>query len=326
MKDGLKKALAGIEQKFGKGTIMTFDESSVLDLKRFKTGSLGLDYVTGGGWPEGRIVEIYGPESSGKSTLCLHAIKEAQAVGKCCAYLDVENAFDPFYAECLGINIKDDSLFLFSQPDNGEQSFEIVENLIDSGEVALIIVDSVAALIPKAELEGDFGETKMGLQARLMSQAMRKLVSKISRSFCTVIFTNQLRDNIGVMFGPTEVTTGGNALKYYASMRLEIRRTATNKDSAGTSVSNQVRVRVTKNKTAPPFRECRFAIVFGEGISREQELIQLGVEWNVIKKSGSWFSFEDTKLGQGEENSRLTLLDNPELCDVIEKKLKEVMI
>jgi len=286
------------------------------------TGSIGLDAALGvGGLPKGRVIEIYGPEASGKTTLAIHAIAEAQKMGGIAAFIDAEHAFDRFYAEKLGVNTID---LLVSQPDNGEQALEIADNLIRSGAIDIIVIDSVAALTPKSEIEGDMGDSKMGLQARLMSQALRKLTGTISKTGCCCIFINQLRDKIGVMFGNPETTTGGNALKFYSSVRLDIRRQSQLKDGE-LAFGNRVKVKVVKNKVAPPFRNAEFDILFGEGISKIGEIIDLGVEKNIIKKAGSWFSYGDTKLGQGRETVKQLLADNPELCDELEMKVRDAL-
>ena len=314
----LQAAMAKIEKDFGKGSIMKMGEEKVENIDVIPTGSLGLDLALGvGGYPKGRIIEIYGHESSGKTTLALHAIAEAQRQGGIAAFIDAEHAFDRFYAASLGVNTDD---LLISQPDNGEQALEIADQLIRSAAVDIIVVDSVAALTPKAEIEGDMGENKVGLQARLMSQALRKLTSSINKTNTTCIFINQLREKIGVMFGNPETTTGGNALKFYASVRLEIRKVTMLKDG-DTPIGNQVRVKVVKNKVAPPFRKAEFEITFGQGISQIGEVVDLGVESGVIKKSGSWFSYGNTKLGQGREAVKRLMADNPELMEEIKQKL-----
>ena len=314
----LQAALAKIEKDFGKGSIMKMGDEKVENIDVIPTGSLGLDLALGvGGYPKGRIIEIYGHESSGKTTLALHAIAEAQRQGGIAAFIDAEHAFDRFYAASLGVNTDD---LLISQPDNGEQALEIADQLIRSAAVDIIVVDSVAALTPKAEIEGDMGENKVGLQARLMSQALRKLTSSINKTNTTCIFINQLREKIGVMFGNPETTTGGNALKFYASVRLEIRKVTMLKDG-DTPIGNQVRVKVVKNKVAPPFRKAEFEITFGQGISQIGEVVDLGVESGVIKKSGSWFSYGNTKLGQGREAVKRLMADNPELMEEIKQKL-----
>ena len=318
----LQAAMAKIEKDFGKGSIMKLGDEHVENIEVIPTGSIALDNALGvGGYPRGRIIEIYGPESSGKTTLAIHAIAEAQKAGGIAAFIDAEHAFDRFYAEKLGVNTTD---LLVAQPDNGEQALEIADNLIRSGAIDIIVIDSVAALTPKSEIEGDMGDSKMGLQARLMSQAMRKLTSTISKTNCCCIFINQLREKIGVMFGNPETTTGGNALKFYASVRLDIRRTSQLKDG-DTASGNRVKVRVVKNKVAPPFRYAEFDIMFGEGISKTGEIVDLGVEKGIIKKAGSWFSYGDSKLGQGRDAVKQLLADNPELSDEIEGKIREIL-
>ena len=319
----LRAAMDKIEKDFGKGSIMKLGDESVENIEVIHTGSIGLDAALGvGGFPKGRIVEIYGPESSGKTTLAIHAIAEAQKAGGIAAFIDAEHAFDRFYAEKLGVDVEN---LWISQPDNGEQALEIADQLIRSSAVDIVVIDSVAALTPKAELEGDMGDSKMGLQARLMSQALRKLTGAINRTNTTCIFINQLRDKIGVMFGNPETTTGGNALKFYASVRLDIRSIGKLKDGEDIK-GNQVRVKVVKNKVAPPFRKAEFDIMFGEGISRSGEIIDLGVELGIVKKSGSWFSYNDTKLGQGRDAAKQCVTDNPELAEelsaLIFEKLK----
>ena len=308
----LRAAMEKIEKNYGKGTIMKLGEENIENIEVIPTGSIALDAALGvGGYPKGRIIEIYGPESSGKTTLAIHAIAEAQKNGGIAAFIDAEHAFDRFYAEKLGVEV--DNLWI-SQPDNGEQALEIAEQLIRSSAIDIIVIDSVAALTPKAEIEGDMGDSKMGLQARLMSQALRKLTAAINKTNTTCFFINQLRDKIGVMFGNPETTTGGNALKFYASVRLDIRRIGQLKD--GDEVKgNQVRVKVVKNKVAPPFRKAEFDIMFGEGISRNGEIIDLGTELNIIKKSGSWYSYNDSKLGQGRDAAKQCIADNPELAE-----------
>ena len=316
----LQAAMAKIEKDFGKGSIMKLGDEVVEDVEVIPTGSLALNAALGvGGYPKGRIIEIYGPESSGKTTLAIHAIAETQKQGGIAAFIDAEHAFDRFYAEHLGVNIND---LLISQPDNGEQALEIADQLIRSSAIDIIVIDSVAALTPKAEIEGDMGENKVGLQARLMSQALRKLTATISKTKTTCIFINQLREKIGVMFGNPETTTGGNALKFYSSVRLDIRKVTSIKDGDKV-VGNEVRVKVVKNKVAPPFRKCTFEIAFGEGISHVAEVCDLGVELGIIKKSGSWFSYNDTKLAQGREAAKNVLKDNPDLCDEIEDQIAE---
>ncbi len=319
----LKLTLDKLDKTYGKGAVMKMGDSVVEDVEVIPSGSLGLDIALGvGGYPRGRVVEIYGPESSGKTTLTLHAIAEAQKNGGIAAFIDAEHAFDRFYAEKLGIDI--DNLII-SQPDNGEQALEITDNLIRSGAIDIVVIDSVAALTPKSEIEGEMGDSKMGLHARLMSQALRKLTGSISKTNCTVIFINQLREKIGVMFGNPETTTGGNALKFYASVRLDIRRSTQIKDTDGAVQGNKTRVKVVKNKVAPPFRLAEFDIMYGEGISKIGEIIDLGVEYEIIKKSGSWFSYGDTKLGQGRDAVKALLKDNPELYEELETKIREAI-
>jgi recombination protein RecA len=316
----LQVTLEKLEKSYGKGSIMRLGDKAVETLEVIPTGSIGLDHALGvGGFPRGRVIEIYGPESSGKTTLAIHAIANAQKQGGIAAFIDAEHAFDRFYAEKLGVDIEN---LLISQPDNGEQALEIADNLISSGAIDIIVIDSVAALTPKAEIEGEMGDSKMGLQARLMSQALRKLTGTISKTGCCCIFINQLRDKIGVMFGSPETTTGGNALKFYSSIRLDIRRVTQIKEGEE-ATGNHVRVKVVKNKVAPPFRKAEFDIMFGEGISKLGEIIDIGVEMNIIKKSGSWFSYEDAKLGQGRDSVKQILTDNPELSDQIEAKIRE---
>lgn len=318
----LKMTLDRIEKTYGKGTIMRLGDSVVDAAEVISTGSLTLDLALGvGGYPKGRIIEIYGPESSGKTTLTLHAIAEAQRAGGIAAFIDAEHAFDRFYAEKLGVDTEN---LLISQPDNGEQALEIADNLIRSGAIDIIVIDSVAALVPKGELEGEMGDSKVGLQARLMSQALRKLTATISKTGSCCIFINQLREKIGVMYGSPETTTGGNALKFYCSVRLDIRRTGQLKDG-DVLVGNRSRVKVVKNKMAPPFKLAEFDIIYGEGISKLGELIDIGVETDVLKKSGSWFKYNDTQLGQGREAVKALLKDNPELCEEIETKIKEAI-
>ena len=318
----LQAAMAKIEKDFGKGSIMKLGDEKIEAVDVIPTGSLALDAALGmGGYPKGRIIEIYGPESSGKTTLAIHAIAEAQRAGGIAAFIDAEHAFDRFYAAKLGVNVDE---LLISQPDNGEQALEIADQLIRSSAIDVIVVDSVAALTPKAELEGDMGENKVGLQARLMSQALRKLTSTINKTNTTCIFINQLREKIGVMFGNPETTTGGNALKFYASVRLDIRKVTTLKDG-DTPIGNQVRVKVVKNKVAPPFHKAEFEITFGEGISRIGEMVDLGVECGIIKKSGSWFSYGESKIGQGRDAVKKVLADNPELCEEIEAQIREAL-
>lgn len=318
----LQLTLDKLEKSYGKGTIMKLGDSAVEPIDSISTGSLGLDIALGiGGVPKGRVIEIYGPESSGKTTLATHIIAEAQKKGGIAAIIDAEHAFDKYYARKLGVDIEN---LLISQPDNGEQALEIADNLIRSGAIDVIVIDSVAALVPKGEIEGEMGDSKMGLQARLMSQALRKLTGTISKTNCCCIFINQLREKIGVMFGNPETTTGGNALKFYASVRLDIRRTSQIKDADEVS-GNRVKVKIVKNKVAPPFRVAEFDIMFGEGISKVGEIIDLGVDFNVIKKSGSWFSYGDTKLGQGRDAVKNLLLDNPDLMEELEAKIKEMI-
>ena len=317
----LDAAIAKIEKDHGKGSIMKLgDSASNMNVETTPTGSLSLDVALGqGGIPKGRVVEIYGPESSGKTTVALHIVAEAQKKGGVAAFIDAEHAFDRSYAEKLGVNTAD---LLVSQPDNGEQALEIADNLIRSGAIDIIVIDSVAALTPKSEIEGDMGDSKMGLQARLMSQALRKLTATISKTRCCCIFINQLREKIGIMFGNPETTTGGNALKFYASVRLDIRRTSQLKDG-DLAAGNRVKVKVVKNKVAPPFRTAEFDILFGEGISKTGEIVDLGVEYNIIKKSGSWFSYNDSKLAQGRDAVKQVLNDNPELMEELEEKIRE---
>lgn len=319
----LKLTLDKLDKTYGKGAVMKMGDAVVADVEVISSGSLGLDIAMGvGGYPRGRVIEIYGPESSGKTTLTLHAIAEAQKNGGIAAFIDAEHAFDRFYAQKLGVDI--DNLII-SQPDNGEQALEITDNLIRSGAIDIVIIDSVAALTPKSEIEGEMGDSKMGLHARLMSQALRKLTGSISKTHCTVIFINQLRDKIGVMFGNPETTTGGNALKFYASVRLDIRRSTQIKDTDGAVQGNKTRVKVVKNKVAPPFKMAEFDIMYGEGISKVGEILDLGVEFEIIKKSGSWFSYGDIKLGQGRDAVKDLLKDNPELLEELEGKIKEAI-
>ena len=317
----LDNALAQIERQFGKGSIMTLGKGNAFpDIEATSTGSLGLDIALGiGGLPKGRIIEIFGPESSGKTTLTLHTVAEEQKKGGVCAFVDAEHALDPQYAKKLGVNLDE---LLISQPDTGEQSLEIVDTLVRSGAVSLIVVDSVAALIPKSELEGDMGDSSVGVHARLMSQAMRKLTGSISRSNCMVIFINQIRMKIGVMFGSPETTTGGNALKFYSSVRLDIRRIGAIKDKDEV-VGNSTKVKVIKNKVAPPFKQVEFDIMYGEGISKAGELIDLGIKAGVVDKSGSWFSYGDQRIGQGRENAKTFMKENPEIADEIEQLIRE---
>ncbi len=315
----LQLTLDKLEKSYGKGTVMKLGDNAVEAIESISTGSISLDIALGiAGLPKGRVIEIYGPESSGKTTLAIHAIAEAQKKGGIAAFIDAEHAFDKFYASKLGVDIEN---LLISQPDNGEQALEIADNLIRSGAIDIIVIDSVAALVPKAEIEGEMGDSKMGLHARLMSQALRKLTGTISKTGCCCIFINQLRDKIGVMFGSPETTTGGNALKFYASVRLDIRRISQIKDTDEVS-GNRVKVKVVKNKLAPPFRIAEFDVMFGEGISKAGEIVDLGVDFEIIKKAGSWFSYGDTKLGQGRDGVKQLLLDNPDLMDELEAKIK----
>jgi recombination protein RecA len=318
----LQATLDKIEKDFGKGTIMKLGDQPQWEASTIPSGSIALDHALGiGGYPRGRVIEIYGPESSGKTTLAIHAIAQAQKNGGIAAIIDAEHAFDRTYAKKLGVNV--DTL-LISQPDNGEQALEIADSLIRSGAIDIIVIDSVAALTPKAEIEGEMGDSKMGLQARLMSQALRKLTANISKTNTCCIFINQLRDKIGVMFGNPETTTGGNALKFYSTMRLDVRKTTQLKDGED-ATGNRTRVKVVKNKMAPPFRKAEFDILFGEGISKIGEIIDLGVEFNIIKKSGSWFSYGESKIGQGRDAVRQILVDNPELAEEIEAKIREAI-
>jgi recombination protein RecA len=318
----LQLTLDKIEKTYGKGTIMKLGDNAIENVETISTGSIALDAALGiGGLPKGRVIEIYGPESSGKTTLALHAIAESQKKGGIAAFIDAEHAFDRFYGQKLGVDVEN---LLVSQPDNGEQALEITENLIRSGAIDVIVIDSVAALTPKSEIEGEMGDSKMGLQARLMSQALRKLTSTISKTATCCIFINQLRDKIGVMFGSPETTTGGNALKFYSSVRLDIRKVNQIKEGDDV-IGNRVKVKVVKNKLAPPFRKAEFDIIYGEGISRIFEIIDLATEMNVIKKSGSWFSYGETKLGQGRDAVKKVLQDNPELADELETKIKEIL-
>ena len=318
----LQEAMSKIEKNFGKGSIMRMGEEKIENVDVIPTGSIGLNAALGvGGYPKGRIIEIYGPESSGKTTLAIHAIAEAQKAGGIAAFIDAEHAFDRFYAQKLGVDI--DNLYI-SQPDNGEQALDIADQLIRSAAIDIIVIDSVAALTPKKEIEGDMGDSAVGLHARLMSQALRKVTSNIAKTNTTCIFINQLREKIGVMFGNPETTTGGNALKFYASVRLDIRRVTTIKDGDNV-IGNQVRVKVVKNKVAPPFRKAEFEITFGEGISKIGEIVDLGVEYGIIKKSGSWFSYGESKLAQGRDATKALLKDNPELCEELEAQIMEAL-
>lgn len=319
----LKLTLDKLDKTYGKGAVMKLGDQAVQEVEAISTGSLGLDIALGvGGYPKGRVIEIYGPESSGKTTLTLHAIAESQKAGGIAAFIDAEHAFDRSYAQKLGVDIEN---LIISQPDNGEQALEIADNLIRSGAIDIVVIDSVAALTPKSEIEGEMGDSKMGLHARLMSQALRKLTGSISKTHCTVIFINQLREKIGVMFGNPETTTGGNALKFYASVRLDIRRATQIKDTDGDVQGNRTRVKVVKNKVAPPFKTAEFDIMYGSGISKVGEIIDLGVDYEIIKKSGSWFSYGDTKLGQGRDAVKALLQDNPELFEELEQKIKEAI-
>ena len=326
-KDSKQKALQltldKLDKAYGKGTVMKMGDSVAQEVESISSGSLTLDYALGvGGYPKGRVIEIYGPESSGKTTLTLHAIAECQKAGGIAAFIDAEHAFDRFYAQNLRVNIDE---LIISQPDNGEQALEIADNLIRSGAIDIIVIDSVAALTPRSEIEGEMGDSKMGLHARLMSQALRKLTSNISKTNCTVIFINQLREKIGVMFGNPETTTGGNALKFYSSVRLDIRRSTQIKDTNGNVLGNKTRVKVVKNKVAPPFKLSEFDIMYSKGISKMGEIIDLGVDHGIIDKSGSWFSYGDTKLGQGRDSVKAILTDNPDLCEELEAKIVEAL-
>ncbi len=315
----LQLTLDKLDKTYGKGTVMKMGDQAVEEVETISSGSLGLDLALGvNGYPKGRIIEIYGPESSGKTTLTLHAIAEAQKAGGIAAFIDAEHAFDRNYAQKLDVNIED---LIISQPDNGEQALEIAENLIRSGAIDIVVIDSVAALTPKSEIEGEMGDSKMGLHARLMSQALRKLTATISKTNCTVFFINQLREKIGVMFGNPETTTGGNALKFYASVRLDIRRSSQIKDGDNV-IGNRTKVKVVKNKVAPPFKTAEFDIMYGEGVSKTGEILDLAVEFEIIRKSGSWFSYGDTKIGQGRDAVKVMIKDNPELADELEQKIK----
>lgn len=316
----LQLTLDKLDKAYGKGTVMKMGDRAVEEVEVISSGSLGLDLALGvNGYPKGRIIEIYGPESSGKTTLTLHAIAEAQKAGGIAAFIDAEHAFDRHYAEKLGVDIEN---LIISQPDNGEQALEIAENLIRSGAIDIVVIDSVAALTPKSEIEGEMGDSKMGLHARLMSQALRKLTGTISKTHCTVFFINQLREKIGVMFGNPETTTGGNALKFYASVRLDIRRSSQIKEGENV-IGNRTKVKVIKNKVAPPFKTAEFDIMYGEGVSKTGEILDLAVEFEIVKKAGSWFSYGDTKLGQGRDAVKALIKDNPELADELEQKIKE---
>lgn len=315
----LQLTLDKLDKTYGKGTVMKLGDKAVEEVETISSGSLGLDLALGvNGYPRGRVIEIYGPESSGKTTLTLHAIAEAQKAGGIAAFIDAEHAFDRNYAKKLGVNVDE---LIISQPDNGEQALEIAENLIRSGAVDIVVIDSVAALTPKSEIEGEMGDSKMGLHARLMSQALRKLTGAISKTNCTVFFINQLRDKIGVVFGNPETTTGGNALKFYASVRVDIRKSSAIKDGDNV-IGNRAKIKIVKNKVAPPFRTAEFDIMYGEGVSKTGEVLDLGVDFDIIKKSGSWFSYDDTKLGQGRDAVKAVIKDNPELMEELEEKIK----
>ena len=319
----LKLTLDKLDKTYGKGSVMKLGDQTVEKVESISSGSIGLDIALGvGGYPKGRVIEIYGPESSGKTTLTLHAIAECQRAGGIAAFIDAEHAFDRFYAEKLGVDLGE---LVISQPDNGEQALEIADNLIRSGAVDALVIDSVAALTPKSEIEGEMGDSKMGLHARLMSQALRKLTASISKTNCTVFFINQLREKIGVMFGNPETTTGGNALKFYASVRIDIRRSTQLKDTEGGVLGNKTRIKIVKNKVAPPFKTAEFDIMYGEGISKIGEILDIGVEKDIIEKSGSWFSYGGSKLGQGRDSVKSILKDNPELMEEVEQKILEVL-
>lgn len=317
----LKLTLDKLDKTYGKGSVMRLGDQTIEKIESISSGSIGLDIALGiGGYPKGRVIEIYGPESSGKTTLTLHAIAECQKAGGIAAFIDAEHAFDRFYAEKLGVDLGE---LVISQPDNGEQALEIADNLIRSGAIDVLVIDSVAALTPKSEIEGEMGDSKMGLHARLMSQALRKLTASISKTKCTVFFINQLREKIGVMFGNPETTTGGNALKFYASVRIDIRKSTQIKNTEGGALGNKTRVKIVKNKVAPPFKTAEFDIMYGEGISKTGEVLDLGVELDIIEKSGSWFSYGGSKLGQGRDSVKLILMDNPELMEELEQKILE---